>query len=369
MSRWEEAGRTLLAEASRSSEPGGGIRGAVGDALFACAFAGSDASVAQTALERAIADIEEHGTEVALHHGIAGLGLVVAMYRPDERDLLGLVDELTTSQLEALPPGSLQSGVPGLALYASVRGSAESGRGLQRAVVDRLRATAIAWRQGLVWPTPPSYADRRLVPKKGEPVVDLGMAHGLAGALVGLAALTARGDADARSLAGAGLAAAWSSARADGNRFGRIVFGEHGEDAEHEFGNSSWCAGDPGVLRALWLTARVVGDTHAAQRALTALRDEAARDARGEERLSGKVDLCCGAAAVAQLYLRMHGETGESIFREANTVLLARSAAGYERLEERSFQYGRMGVVLAQLAAERPEEPRWDAMLGMSLPR
>jgi hypothetical protein len=194
------------------------------------------------------------------------------------------------------------------------------------------------------------------------------MAHGVAGALVGLAALAARGDTTAAGLARAGLEGAWAHAGSRENRFGRVLFGPRGSLGTLEL-DRRWCVGDPGVLRALWLVARTAGDADSAERALKELSIDAAIDARGDDHLEGRLDLCCGASATAQVYLRMHRETGEAVFREANAVLLARCAKGFDQLRDSSFRFGRMGVLLALMAAERGEDPSWDAMLGMSLPR
>jgi hypothetical protein len=364
VSRWIDAGRDVLAQA-RAQPRGSGIRGVIGDALFACALDPADAGASHEWIQAAIDDLETHGTEVSLHRGIAGLGWVVAAYRPDEEDLLAYVDEVTAARLDAVPPASLQSGVAGIALYASLRSATESGRGLQRAVVERLRETATASEGGVVWTTPAAYMRGRGVEVPGEPVVEYGMVHGIGGTLV---ALAASGGAAAADLVRAGIHAAWAHAKPEPNRFGRILFGPRGSLGTREWEGSRWCVGDPGVLRALWLASRSVGDVASAERALASLRSDAARDSAGEDRLEGRLDLCCGASAVAQVYMRMHRETGEAVFRAANRAMLARCAEGYDRLPDVSFAYGKMGVVLALLAAERDDDPSWDGVLGMSLP-
>jgi hypothetical protein len=369
MNRWIDAGHALL-DAARTQERGPGIRGTIGDALFACALGHLDPVAVHAWIQRAIDDIEANGTEVSLHRGIAGLGLVIAMHRPEEEELLGYVDEVVAGRLDALPPASMQSGTAGLALYASLRTVSESGRALQAAIVERLRATALPSEAGVVWATPTGYASARGLEARGEPVVEPGMVHGVAGALVGLAALAVAGSEAAADLTRAGIAGGWSLARSAPNRFGRVLFGLDGSSETTEWEAPRWCVGDPGVLRALWVAARAVGDARSSERALNALLEDARNEARGaSDRLGGRLDLCCGAAAVAQVYLRMHRETGEGVFRDASSALLARCSDGFDALEDISFPYGRMGVVLALLAAERDEDPGWDAMLGMSLPR
>jgi hypothetical protein len=358
-----DSARALL-DAERAETPDFGIRGAVGDALFACAVGADDAHVW---IQRAIDDLTANGGEASLHRGFAGLAFVIASYAGDE-DLLGDLDEAIAANVATAPPASMQSGAAGIALYASLRTHAESGRELARAVVETLRASAAIRDGGVVWHTPASYATARRVDVRGEPVLEYGMVHGVAGTLVGLAALAARGDAQAAELARAALAAAWSNARDGANRFGRVLFGDGGALGTLEFATPRWCVGDPGVLRAIWIAARVVGDDASAERAREALRVDAARDAHGPDALEGRLDLCCGAAAVAQVYLRMHRETGDAIFRDAHRALLARCASGIDGVVDRSFAYGRMGILLALLAAESDDDPTWDAILGMRLP-
>jgi hypothetical protein len=197
------------------------------------------------------------------------------------------------------------------------------------------------------------------------------MVHGAGGTLVALSALAAAGHREAADLARAGMNATWSAARGEENRFGRIDFGVDGSLGAMTMHTLKWCQGDPGVLRALWLTARTLGDEASARRALDALRADAERDARdGWRDRDARIDLCCGAAAVAQVHTRMHRETGEEAFGAASRALLAHCAERLDGYEVASFQYGKRGALLALLSAERPDvDPIWDAMLGMSLPR
>ena len=265
----------------------------------------------------------------------------------------------------------MQGGIAGIALYASLRSGAESGRRLQLAVIEAFASAARPIDGGVVWDTPVAYARSRGIDVRGELVTELGMVHGVSGALVALSALAAQGHTDAAALARAGLHAAWTFERPSPNRFGRVEFGPRGADGTREFDDCCWCVADPGILRALWVTATTIGDAESAERALGYLREDASRDADGAlpgER--GRIDFCCGCSIVAQVYRRMYLETGEDVFLAAKDCLLGVCTDGVTQLGPQGFTYGRAGVLLALLAGDDTEDDSvWDSMLGVSLPR
>jgi hypothetical protein len=361
--------REILARAPASpSVPG--LAGAVGDALFACVLGRAEPGIdIDFWFARAIHAVNARRPGPSLHRGVAGLGFVIATYSDAQEELLCAIDQMLVGRLSGLPCASLQSGVAGIALYASLRSHAATGRTLQRAALAALAAAATPSDGGLLWHTPESYARARDVQVRGESITEFGMAHGIGGALVGLSALAKRGYAEAADLARAGLRALWEWEGARPNRFGRISFGPKGRAGTVELGGGTWCAGDPGALRACWIAAQAIGDTISAAGALSRLRETAQRDVEGAlTRATGRIDLCCGSSAVAQVYLRMHRETDEPLFRAAHERLLAECARDVARLTASSFQYGRAGVLLALLAAETSKTPVWDSILGISLP-
>jgi hypothetical protein len=65
----------------------------------------------------------------------------------------------------------------------------------------------------------------------------------------------------------------------------------------------------------------------------------------------------------------MHEATGDEIFRDANRKLLESCEAAVAGIEPPNFRYGRLGVIMALLAARGDGAGRWDGILGMSLPR
>jgi ribosomal protein L16 Arg81 hydroxylase len=363
-----ELARQTLA-ALEASPARSGLAGSVGDALFACALNRVDPTIdVDSWLARAIRSTNARRPGPSLHNGVAGLAFVLATYA-DAEELLCTLDEMLLRSLPTLPPPSLQSGVAGIALYASLRSKAATGQELQRAVVATLASAATVSDDGLVWHTALSYAHDRGVPVAGGPITEFGIVHGIAGTLVALAALAERGHSQAADLARAGLRALWKWERPGTNRFGRIYFGPHGSMGTHDLAGR-WCTGDPGVLRACWIAANVVGDKASAQRALEHLRADAQRHADGETAgQPGRFDLCCGSSIIAQVYLRMYRETGQSLFRVANERLLQECAEQVTRMSQNNVRYGSAGVLLALISPQLSEEPIWDSILGISIPR
>jgi hypothetical protein len=357
--------------ASQPAQPlGSGITGAVGDALFAHAVRAAGGGAApEPWLARAWSDAREQRRHPALHLGKAGAGFVQAVYGADDAGLAELDGELLAS-LEPMPVASVQSGVAGIGLYASLRSASESGRELQRAVVSRLRASAVPAYGGVVWHTPADYARCRGVEVPATPVTEFGMIHGMGGTLAALTALAVQGCDDAELLARAALTALWNRMAEGTNHFGRILFGDPGATTSFEFLHHRWCVGDVGVLRACYVAASALGDSDSARRAHELLR------AGAEPRLTGRLpgepgrlDLCCGAASFAQVYWRMHRETGDPVFGAVHARIVNAILRLLDRLRPSSFLFGRMGMLLAVLSPVTEVDPVWDGILGISLPR
>jgi hypothetical protein len=342
-----------------------GVVGVVGDALFAAVLAELDSTIdVDDWIERAIAAARP---EPSLHRGLAGLGFVLALYRPDEARLR-VIDDSVRLALPQLPPASLQSGVAGVAVYASLRSHAASGRALQAEIVRCLEERAQVDGPGVVWHTPLSYLQRRRVPSAPEPIIELGIVHGVAGALVGLAALARCGHGVAADLVRAALTALWARQARQPTGFGRIELGVDGAGGAIDCGREPFCVGDPGILRAAWLSARAVGDEESAQRALVGLRAVADHELTRPITEATRLDLCCGIAASAEVHLRMHAETGEPAFLAASRRLQQACAARVGALPFYDFRFGRAGVLLALLSGSGLVDPRWDALIGISFP-
>jgi hypothetical protein len=345
-----------------------GLNGVVGDALYARELARHEQVDPDPWIERAIRAMNRRPSGKGLHGGLAGLGFTLVGDRRTSVHL-EMIDAALMVGLSELPPMSVQNGVAGIGLYSSLRSNSPSGRLLQRAVLEVLAATAFPSREGIVWATPAEYARRRGVEVRAEPVVEYGAVHGIAGGLVALAALAREGHDLAAELARAALNAVWNWQVPGENGFGWITFGLDRAAPARDLKPGRWCVGDAGVLRAIWLAANEVGDTASATRARDQLGGLASRaadgDLPGEE---GRLDLCCGVAALAQVYWRMSRETGLSVFGEAADALFAHLLRKLPLLDSTGLAYGRAGVCLTLLSPFASADPGWDGILGMRLP-
>ncbi len=131
-----------------------GLAGAVGDALFASVLSRLDSGIdSEYWTLRAVGYFNANGAGASLHNGVAGLGFVLAKYADvhgiDDLDL-GLL-----ARVREVPVASLQSGVPGIALYAALsQGNRAASGGLQGASVQVLASAAARRGEGVLWHTP-----------------------------------------------------------------------------------------------------------------------------------------------------------------------------------------------------------------------
>ncbi|MBK7861301.1 MAG: hypothetical protein IPJ65_22355 [Archangiaceae bacterium] len=346
------------------------MSGAVGLGLFGAAAAevGADPTLAEAALARAFERFNALGAGPGLHDGLAGLGLFAQLTFDLSSALLPVDRRLTEV---ARSPGvllSLRSGLAGLALYASTRLATESGAALAAAVVERLETLAVAHRGALTWPTPTAYAKGHGLTVLAEPVLEPGLAHGQAGVLVGLAALARGGVARARALLAPALDWLWQVERPGPSRFGWAMFGGGTDAPVQALYDLSWCTGDAGVARAAWLAAEVLAEPKQQARALALARAVAGEVLAGKSPgLAHRPDLCCGAAGVGHIFNLFFADTFEPPFAEAARRALGPLLERLPPLEAGSFQFGRLGVLAALIAATTDAAFAWELALGVRL--
>ena len=145
----------------------------------------------------------------------------------------------------------------------------------------------------------------------------------------------------------------------------------------------AWCYGNAGVARALWLSARALGDEPTARLALEALREALERQAA--ERPLDAPTVCHGTAGLAQVTLRTAAESGEpdlaAAARELCLELVERFDPdvpfGYRDIttgrRERALEVddptllaGATGTALVLLASATGDDPGWDRALLLS---
>jgi len=279
----------------------------------------------------------------------------------------------------------LVSGLVGLAVYALERLPAPAAAACLAGVVDRLEETAERRNGEITWHTNPRLLpphQRRECPRGYH---NLGLAHGVPGVIVVLAAAWAadvRRRKAGRSLEGE---VRWLLAQklpnSPGARFPAWIASGQGPTPSR----SAWCYGDPGVAAALFCAARLVGETPWER----AARDLARGAAQRPPAESGVFDatLCHGAAGLSHLYNRLAQASEDDVLRRAARYWLGRTLAmrrpgrgvgGYSMVwmdvdrrsrrlvSDSGFLTGAAGIGLALLAAVTPVEPAWDRMLLVS---
>jgi hypothetical protein len=236
---------------------------------------------AEAWLLRTVELLEATPSDPSLASGLAGIGWVVGLLtsgHPDGEHGLGAEVEAILLRLMA-NPGNVQ-----WELFQGISGFAVFARGRH----DRRLISAIA---------------RRLVESSWhvEPVVNLGMAHGVSGALA-VASTLVRDDVHADELRPIVRAtSAWllsQRSSEEGDAWFRACSDDDGEPAR-----TAWCYGDLGVAWSLLLAARALADSNLSEEAFR-IAEHAARRPLTK---TGVVDagLCHGAIGVAHVFHRM----------------------------------------------------------------
>ena len=396
---------TALTGPSRAaSTPSASLAGGdAGEALFfaylAQTFPGEGhEEVAFGRLERAIAALAEDSPGPSLCSGYAGVAWATAHLQR----LLGLetspddpnqeIDEALEKILDpsAAPlPSELLYGLAGIGVYYLEREPSASARiGLER-VVERLEATRVPTPEGCAWTEADWVGDGLDGAPNGEPRFNLGLSHGVPGAVGFLAQALARTISPERTQRLLEDAVAWLLAQATPEpspvAFPYFVTPSFRPAADTR---SAWCYGDAGVAAAL------LAAGHAAQRPdwQRAGLDVALRAARRPMTESGVLDagLCHGAAGLALSFARLFQATGDERLRDAGarwferTLALRRPGHGiagfqswspvedgreeWEWSDDPRFLTGASGIGLALLAAATDVEPTWDAVLLLRPP-
>ncbi len=355
------------------------------EAALLCAYAGEAFpgivadDRAEQLLERAIDALGAGACPMRLHEGVAGVAWIVdhLVGDPDDDpadDAVADIDELVLDHLARLPPDGdydFVRGAVGLGAYGMARDHRECARRIVQAVAARMTASAVKTPHGLAWHTaagrlPPH---RRAVAPDG--VLDVGMAHGAAGALAWLSALAGRID-DRASWVSPDLLAAvarfvvhWGA----GDRVtGWLPASPHASDVRDPGGapNASWCYGHTGVAMALELAGVALHDEtlrHTAVERARALADDTTH--AGLTNLG----LCHGHAGVALLAGTMARRHDDDALRRAAARRLgelARDAAAAGPDDDRSLLSGSVGVALTLCWAVTGGTPGWAALLMMA---
>jgi lantibiotic biosynthesis protein len=362
--------------------------------LAQAGLASGGAEAAARLLDGAAESIATTCLAPSLYDGFTGVAwatehLAGRVFEPDGEDAHEAIDETLREYLGQSPwPDSydLVGGLTGIGVYALERLPSPHARDLLSLVVDRLDETAERGDRGITWLTPPGLLpdwQRALCPRG---YYNLGLAHGVPGAiavLAGACAADVRGATARRLVDGA---VSWLLSNRMATESGAAFPSWIPRGAEPRAGRMAWCYGDLGIAAALLVTARVL-DALSWEREAIAIARRAAicpMDRSGVR----DAGLCHGAAGVAHIFNRFYQATLDETFADAARVWFARTlamrqpgagVAGYRAaagevdgtirwIDDPGLLTGAAGIALALLAAVSGVEPAWDRHLLLSLP-
>jgi lantibiotic modifying enzyme len=347
-------------------------------------------------LDQAIEGVSTQAMNPSLYGGFAGVAwaaeLVDHLLDPDAGDRNEEVDNALLRLLvqpNRWPvPHDLVEGVTGLGVYALQRYPRPVPIECLRRIVERLHESARHDEHGVYWWTPPAEIHQEWRKRYPSGRVDLGVAHGVAGAIALLGSICGAGigQAAARSLLEG--AVRWLLAHSMATEAGPTFPLWIAPGVQPHQARCAWCYGDPGIAAAL-LTAARGANVPDWEQAAVALAYRATERPESE---TGVVNACfChGAAGLAHLYNRMYQATEEEKLRRAAVYWLERTLDFYRLARDKGSAWvqgswdpeqptpwtwtgvelveGAAGVALVLLAATTSVEPLWDRMFLVSAP-
>jgi lantibiotic biosynthesis protein len=354
--------------------------------------------LARQCLDQAIEALSTQAMNASLYGGFTGVAwaaeLVDRLLDPDAEDRSEAVDDALLRLLSRADrwsaPYDLIVGLTGLGVYALQRHPRPVAIECLRRVVERLHECAQHDEHGLYWWTPPAEIldqESRMQYPSGR--ADLGVAHGVAGAVALLGCICGAGveQATARPLLEG--AVSWLLAHSVPTEAGPTFPVWVAPAFQPSPARCAWCYGDPGIAAALLLAARGVGAAGWEQTAV-ALACRAAEQPASETGIVN-ANFCHGAAGLAHLYNRMYQAIGEPKLGRAALYWLERTLGFYRRARDAGGTWvrgnwdpgrrelwtwtgielveGAAGVALVLLAAATSVEPTWDRMFLVSAPK
>jgi lantibiotic biosynthesis protein len=354
--------------------------------------------LARRYLDQAIEAVSTQAMNASLYGGFTGVAwaaeLADRLLDPDAEDRSEAVDDALLRLLSRADrwsaPYDLVVGLTGLGVYALQRYPRPVAIECLRRVVERLHESAQHDEHGLYWWTSPAeILDQESRKQYPSGRADLGVAHGMAGAVALLGCICGTGveQATARPLLEG--AVSWLLAHSVPAEAGPTFPVWVAPAFQPLPARCAWCYGDPGIAAALLLAARGVGDA-GWERAAVALACRAALRPASETGVVN-ANFCHGAAGLAHLYNRMYQATGEPELGRATLYWLERTLGFYRRARDAGDSWvqgnwepgqrelwtwtgielveGAAGVALVLLAAATSVEPTWDRMFLVSAPK
>jgi lantibiotic biosynthesis protein len=354
--------------------------------------------LARQCLDQAIEVVSTQAMNASLYGGFTGVAwaaeLVDRLLDADAEDRGEAVDDALLRLLSRSDrwsaPYDLVVGLTGLGVYALQRYPRPVAAECLRRVVERLHECAQHDEHGLYWWTPPAeILDEESRKQYPSGRADLGVAHGVAGAVGLLGGICGAGVEQAAARPLLKGAVSWLLAHSVPTEAGPTFPVWVAPAFEPWPARCAWCYGDPGIAAALLLAARGVGDAGWEQTAV-ALACRAAERPASETGVVN-ANFCHGAAGLAHLYNRMYQATGEPKLGRAARYWLERTLGFYRRARDAGGRWaqgnwdpgrrerwtwtgielveGAAGVALVLLAAATSVEPTWDRMFLVSAPK
>jgi hypothetical protein len=327
------------------------------------ARAGRDdgADRAFAAIERALAAF---GTlaEPWLFEGAAGLGFAIhhlADQIGDAGDVLVQLDDVASAALALSPPlaWDLTHGCIGLGVYGLERGLPA----ITKSAVDHVVAIARREDGGAAW-----WSD---APAPSSAFVNLGLAHGVAGAIAFLAEAAAAGDGRAGTAELAREAVRWLRRRERDGRCPRYPMSDPDRAPASGRMLDGWCYGDPSTAAVLVRAGNALDEPTWIEAGRALARHAARRTAQDLAELELGSSLCHGAIGHAHVLNRLWQATRDDDLRGAACRWADRALADKPPDDAPpGLQLGLAGIALALLAASSEVEPTWDRALLLSLP-
>ncbi len=214
-------------------------------------------------------------------------------------------------------------------------------------------------------------------PNGEESILDLGVAHGLAGILSALAVGILSGNKSVSLIEATSKTALWLCTHVKKDKYG--IFWPQYEPDTWRFDRMAWCYGSPGVSRSLWLASLALDDEQIRDTALKGIHSVCDRIENTDHRHSSI--FCHGNAGLLQIMLRFFYDTQCDLFAHTSLTLTERilsefapeSSLGYlgedelgNRLEIPGILSGTAGIVLPLLASMSNVPPEWDRVVALS---
>jgi class I lanthipeptide synthase len=354
--------------------------------------------LARQCLDQAIEALSTQAMNASFYGGFTGVAwaadLVDRLLDPDAEDRGEAVDDALLRLLSRDERWSasydLIVGLTGLGVYALQRYPRPVTTECLRQVVERLQECARRDEHGLYWWTPPAeILDEESRKQYSSGRVDLGVAHGVAGAVALLGGICGAGVEQATVRPLLEGAVSWLLAHSVPTAAGPTFPVWVAPAFQPSPARCAWCYGDPGIAAALMLAARGAGDAGWEQTAVALACRAAERPAL--ETGVVNANFCHGAAGLAHVYNRMYQATGEPTLGRAALYWLERTLGFYRLAKDAGGSWvqgnwdpgrrerwtwtgielveGAAGVALVLLAAATSVEPTWDRMFLVSAPR